>query len=485
VSDDPAAGAQPGGADVTARLIIAGGHVIDPASGVDAVRDVAIAGGRIEAVEADASRRGAGELIDASDRWVLPGLVDTHAHLCPPFGGSQGFRMLARAGVTTALDLAGDPRAIVAGMHEAGAGLTVGVLAPLIPGDTVSGASPSRAEIERVRDRALEEGALGVKVLGGHYPLTPEATAEVIRAAHRARAWCAVHAGTTATGSDIEGLEELLALADGLPVHVAHVNSYCRGQRADPLLEVRRALDALERAPRARSESYLALINGAHAGMEDGVPRSRVVATCLAMGGFPATARGMEDAIARGWAKIHGTRGGETVLLDPEDGLAEYRRTAGEVGVSFAVNPPASAIALALARGPGGFVVTAISTDGGAIPRNTTIAQGLALVRYGALSRSEFVVKACLNPARMMGLPAKGHLAPGADADVAIVEPHSARVEWVIAGGRVIVRQGGVVGRGGCVVTGERGRRTLADQGVPTTLAAPAWLEPAAASPRT
>jgi hypothetical protein len=40
-------------------------------------------------------------------------------------------------------------------------------------------------------------------------------------------------------GSDIAGLEELLELADSLPVHVAHVNSYCRGQHTgDPLLKV-------------------------------------------------------------------------------------------------------------------------------------------------------------------------------------------------------------------------------------------------------
>ena len=67
--------------------------------------------------------------------------------------------------------------------------------------------------------------------------------------------WCAVHCGTSKTGSDITGLEELLELADGLPVHVAHVNSYCRGQHTgDPLKEASRAIAALIRAPRARSE---------------------------------------------------------------------------------------------------------------------------------------------------------------------------------------------------------------------------------------
>jgi hypothetical protein len=461
---------------VRCDLLVTGGLVVDPAHGVESVQDLAVNGRRIEAVETELGRTGAKEIIDASNRLVLPGVVDTHVHLCPPFGGPQGYRMLVRAGVTTALDLAGDPQLIVDGLRQGGAGLTIGVLSPLIPGETVSGPSPGRAEIERFRDSALEAGALGLKVLGGHYPLTPDATAEVIRSAHQERVWCAVHAGTTATGSDIEGLEELIELADALPVHVAHVNSYCRGQKTDPLLEVRRALDALARAPRSRSESYLSTINGAHAGMEGGVPRSNVVKTCLVMGGFPATHKGMEDAIASGWARIHGIRDGETLLLPPEEGLSEFQRAEAQVGVSFPVNPAASAIALAVARGARGFAVTAISTDGGAIPRNTTLEQGLALVRFGALSRSDFVTKACFNPARMMGLDAKGQLGVGADADIVIVDPLSFGVEWVIAGGGIIVREGHVVGSGGRVATFDRSRRALEAQGVKTEIVDASWL---------
>lgn len=462
-------------------LLVAGGLLVDPGGGIDGMRDLAISSGRVEAVEREIGRRGAQEVVDASGRWVIPGLVDTHVHLCPPFGGPHGHRMLARAGVTTALDLAGDPKALAEGIREAGVGLAVGVVAPLIPGETVAGADPHRAEIERVRDRAVEEGALGVKVLGGHFPLTPDATAEVIRGAHRTGVWCAVHAGTTATGSNIEGLEELLVLTGGLPVHVAHVNSYCRGQKTDPLLEVGRAVDALARAPRARSESYLSTINGAHAEMAGGIPKSHVVRTCLVMGGFPATAAGMEDAIASGWAQVHGMRGGETVLLSSDDGLAEYRRAATRVGVSFPVNPAASAIALLLARSADGFAVTAISTDGGAIPRNRTIEQGLALVRFGALSRSEFVAKASLHPARMMGLDRKGHLRPGADADVAVVDPQTFRVEYVVASGAVIVRNGRVQGSGGTIVTLAQGRRALGSQGARTEVVDPSWLHAASA----
>jgi dihydroorotase len=63
----------------TYDLIIKGGRVIDPSVGLDAVRDVAIAGGRIVAVEANIAGD-ATETIDAGGRIVAPGLIDIHTH---------------------------------------------------------------------------------------------------------------------------------------------------------------------------------------------------------------------------------------------------------------------------------------------------------------------------------------------------------------------------------------------------------------------
>ena len=63
----------------TYDLIVGGGRVIDPSLGVDAIRDVAIVGDRIAAVEAGIASDSA-EVIDAAGRVVIPGLLDVHTH---------------------------------------------------------------------------------------------------------------------------------------------------------------------------------------------------------------------------------------------------------------------------------------------------------------------------------------------------------------------------------------------------------------------
>lgn len=64
-------------------LILAGGTVIDPASGLHDRRDVGIAGGRIAAIEPSIAGGDATDLIDAGGAYVVPGLVDLHVHVYP------------------------------------------------------------------------------------------------------------------------------------------------------------------------------------------------------------------------------------------------------------------------------------------------------------------------------------------------------------------------------------------------------------------
>src|SRR5438034_5773328 len=60
-------------------LIVKNGRVIDPSLKLDAIRDVAIAGGRIAAIETNIAGD-ASEVIDARGKLVVPGLLDIHTH---------------------------------------------------------------------------------------------------------------------------------------------------------------------------------------------------------------------------------------------------------------------------------------------------------------------------------------------------------------------------------------------------------------------
>jgi dihydroorotase len=99
------------------NLLIKGGHVIDPKNQINAVMDVAIAGGKIAQVAANIPASQAQTVADATGMYVTPGLIDIHAHVyygtdpnaylgngmasLPP----DGFTL--HSGVTTAVDAGG------------------------------------------------------------------------------------------------------------------------------------------------------------------------------------------------------------------------------------------------------------------------------------------------------------------------------------------------------------------------------------------
>lgn len=87
-------------------LLITGGHVIDPAANLSAVRDVAIVGDRITQVAADLPRTGVRRVVDARGTVVVPGLVDLHVHVYDavvPISIDADTACLA-TGTTTAVD---------------------------------------------------------------------------------------------------------------------------------------------------------------------------------------------------------------------------------------------------------------------------------------------------------------------------------------------------------------------------------------------
>ncbi|OGV49433.1 MAG: hypothetical protein A2X49_13240 [Lentisphaerae bacterium GWF2_52_8] len=459
-------------------ILIKNGTIVDPKANNVFHGDIRIEGALIASVAKSIAPRKSDRLIDAAGNLVMPGLVDIHVHIshCP-----DGHQMLAKAGVTSTLDVSGMPNDMLGGFAKAACGLSVAFLYPLIPGSTINGKNPSKNELRKAFDYALNNGALGVKIAGGHYPLTPQATQAAIEIAREKRAWIAVHAGSTETPSDICGFEELVQLAGSNPVQLVHVNSFCRGTVEDPLKEAVRALDSIKSVPNCRSESYLATINGTSGALApDGIPKSGVTRRCLTQGGFPMNLEGMKKAILVGWAKVHhhDIEKREIILLDPEDGLKSYLKNKTNVMQSFPVNSPVSAIPIALAKNEkGSFVVDALATDGGAIPRNVTLKQGLCLVAYGALTLPEFARKACMIPASIMGLSNKGHLSPGAFADIIIVDQDAASLKLSISEGQVIVKNGKVIGKGGQFISTERANEFLKGNSLTPVNVTPKWLK--------
>jgi dihydroorotase len=147
-------------------LIVKGGRVIDPSRKLDAIREVAIADGRIAAVEATVSADAA-ETIDARGKLVVPGLIDIHTHaarvkegpeLCLADGvtgwidaGSQG---ADRIGETIAIAKSAPQQCRVL--------INIGRAGVVPEGDTMD---ISRADVSAAREaiRANREMIAGVK----------------------------------------------------------------------------------------------------------------------------------------------------------------------------------------------------------------------------------------------------------------------------------------------------------------------------------
>jgi dihydroorotase len=90
------------------ELVLKGGRVIDPAQGIDGIQDVAVADGKIAAVRPDLA--GSGKALDVRGALVLPGLIDTHAHVFRHVTGRFGLDadlVGVSSGVTTLVDQGG------------------------------------------------------------------------------------------------------------------------------------------------------------------------------------------------------------------------------------------------------------------------------------------------------------------------------------------------------------------------------------------
>ncbi len=96
------------------RIVIKGGHVIDPKNNIDEVMDIAVNNGKIAAIEKNIDGKEGRQVVDARGLYVTPGLIDMHVHV---FQGTQLDRQYSdgpnsvmpdgftfRVGVTTVVD---------------------------------------------------------------------------------------------------------------------------------------------------------------------------------------------------------------------------------------------------------------------------------------------------------------------------------------------------------------------------------------------
>lgn len=69
---------------VYGEVLIKGGHVVDPATGLDGRVDILIKGGKIQTISKDIEASNGTRVIDATSKYVIPGLIDCHVHLREP-----------------------------------------------------------------------------------------------------------------------------------------------------------------------------------------------------------------------------------------------------------------------------------------------------------------------------------------------------------------------------------------------------------------
>jgi N-acyl-D-aspartate/D-glutamate deacylase len=233
-----------GGAQPSYDIVILHGRVMDPESGLDAVRNVGIRAGKVAAVS-DQPLAGT-TTIDAQGLVVAPGFIDPHEHGQEP----RNYQFQAHDGVTTSLELERGTDD-VAGWYAARDGkslINYGVSIGHWPvrmrvmrdsggqfpvGDAAYRAA-TPAEITQIRegiDKGFREGALA-EGMGINY--TPAASheeiVEMFRAAAQYSASVHVHlryAGGKEPTTGLAALEEVIAAAaaTGAPLQVVHITS--------------------------------------------------------------------------------------------------------------------------------------------------------------------------------------------------------------------------------------------------------------------
>ncbi|MFL5503369.1 MAG: amidohydrolase family protein [Gemmatimonadaceae bacterium] len=216
--------------------VIVGGRVMDPESGLDAVRNIGLRNGRIAVITTQAvSGR---DTTDARGLIVAPGFIDIHAHGQTP----QTYGFQALDGVTTSLELELGTSDVAAWYRDRSAGERInygvsighikvrmavmhdsGTVMPVGDGAYRAASSAEIGEIAKRIETGLRDGAVSI---GAGFPYTPAATRDELLAVFRvaAKTKTPVHVHIR---PGVAGLKEALSLAGetNASLHVVHINS--------------------------------------------------------------------------------------------------------------------------------------------------------------------------------------------------------------------------------------------------------------------
>lgn len=433
-------------------VVLANGRVMDPESGLDAVRNVGINGGRIAAVSSTTLR--GRTVVDVKGLVVAPGFIDLHVHSHTP----EAYRYQARDGVTTSLELEigvwpvarwyaeHEGKSLInfgaTSGHVPAAMAVMGDKGRLVPTDVAANRAATPEEFRQILahvKQGLDEGALGVGFGINYLPhCSREEILNLFQVAADFKAPCFVHVrhgGPVEPGAE-EAVQEVIAdaAATGAPLHVVHITSV--GLRQTPTL--------------------LQMIRGAKAHGVDVTTEA-----------YPYTA-GMTDLgsaiFDEGW-QAH--QGGITYKdlqwaatgerLTPET-FAKYRKQGGMVAVHAI---PEEVARLAMADPTVMIASDGILENGKGHPRcagTNARVLGRYVREQHVLPLMDAIRKMTLLPAQRINQPAKGRIKTGADADITVFDPahvidkatfenpaqYSEGIPYVLVNGVFVVKNGEV-----------------------------------------
>jgi dihydropyrimidinase len=376
--------------------------------------DIAIEGERIAAIGENLS---GGREIDARGLYVLPGAIDGHVHLTDPRYAPEytptadsfatGSRAGAFGGVTALVDFAAP---------KAGVNLV--------------------EELERRQEEAdgqvVVDYALNLTLRDTDPARIPELHAIFDRAVTSIKMFMA-YEGYQLDDVTLFRAMEVVAARNGLAV--LHAENF------DIIKELRRRKSNAAQHPTAGrvAEEILSLAPSVMEG--EAVHRTIAIAKqtgarlLLYHQSCEEGVREIRHAKARG-QEVYGEACVQYLIYTSED----YERTPAK-GYTISVGPPIREAhhQAALWQGLADGTLDIVSTDHGPRPRKpgepgtgvASIEARLGLMYHfgvsaGRISLSRWVDVCCTNPAKIFGLPRKGQLLPGYDADIVLFDPHKA-----------------------------------------------------------